>query len=201
MDAPQSPRLDPGRLLARALCVVFGLIGILPLLAASVVELGPMQRWATLQTSRVLKEQLGVDARYRVQIHLIPLRLRIENLEVPATDGAGPALKVESVSVTPRVFSLLAGRLDVGDVEMEAPQARLVLRNGELTNVHYRLPKTSPKKETSKQPPFGSLSITDGRVRVDLDGVELDSGLMDVDVFAERGPAFEVMLSSSLGII
>lgn len=198
MDSPRHPPFDPGRLLARVLCAVFGLIGLLPLAAASLVELGPLQRWATSEASRLLKEELGLEARYRVQVHLIPLRLAIEELVVPASDGRGPALTVASVRVTPRVFSLLAGRLDVGDVEIDAPRARLVIRDGKIQNVHYRLPKSSPQAKASKQPPFGALSVSDGRVQLDLDGTELDSGLMDLDVFAEAGPAFEVMLSASL---
>jgi translocation and assembly module TamB len=190
-------RLDPGRLFARILCAVFGVIGVLPLGAALFLELGRVQRWASTETARVLKEQLGVEASYDVRVHLIPLRLRVEHLVVPASDGGTPALSVERVSVTPRLFSLLAGRLDVGDVEVESPRARLVIEKGELKNVRYRLPKTQPKKSKTTTSPFGSVSISDGRFTLDIDGTRVDTGTLDVDVFAERGPAFELMVSGS----
>jgi translocation and assembly module TamB len=201
MDAPRAPRFDPVRLLARVLCGVFGLIGLLPLAAELLLNFDRVQAWAARETARVLMEQLGVEARYEVRVHLIPLRLRVEQLVVPASDGGGPALSVERVSVSPRVFSLLAGRLDAGDVEVEAPRARLVIEKGELKNVRYRLPKTQKSTTPSKQPPFGSLSVSDGRVMADIDGVRVDTGLMDLDVFADSGPSFEIMLSSSLASV
>src|SRR4051812_36528084 len=140
MLAPRAQSVDPVRLLARVLCAVFGLLGAVPFAAAVLLELRPAQRWAAEQTSRLLREQLGIEASYKVSVHLIPLRLRVENLVVPSNDGGGPALQVARVSISPRVFSLLAGHLDVGDVEIESSRARLVLENGELKNVHYRLP-------------------------------------------------------------
>jgi translocation and assembly module TamB len=201
MDAPRAPHFDPVRLLARVLCAVFGLIGLLPLAAELLLGLDPVQRWAAQKTAAVLEQELGVKASYDVRVHLIPLRLRIEHLVVPASDGQGPALTVERVSVSPRVFSLLAGRLDAGDVEVDAPRARLVLEKGELKNVSYRLPKSQKPATKSKQPPFGSLSVSDGRFLLDLDGTRVDTGLMDLDVFTESGPVFEVMLSSSLASV
>lgn len=201
MDAPSAPQFDLVRLLARVLCGVFGLIGLLPLAAELLLGLDPVQRWAAQKTAAVLQQELGLEARYDVRVHLIPLRLRVENLVVPASDGKGPALTVERVSVSPRVFSLLAGRLDAGDVEVEAPRARLVLEQGELKNVRYRLPKSEKPTTKSKQPPFGSLSVSDGRIVVEIDGTRVDTGLMDLDVFTESGPVFEVMLSSSLASV
>jgi translocation and assembly module TamB len=197
MLAPRAQSVDPVRLLARVLCAVFGLLGAVPFAAAVLLELRPAQRWAAEQTSRLLREQLGIEASYKVSVHLIPLRLRVENLVVPSNDGGGPALQVARVSISPRVFSLLAGHLDVGDVEIESSRARLVLENGELKNVHYRLPKTNPSPRKSKTAPFSSLSLSDAHVVADIDGMRVDSGAMDLDVFAESGPAFEVMLSSS----
>ncbi|HWA73377.1 MAG TPA: translocation/assembly module TamB domain-containing protein [Polyangiaceae bacterium] len=201
MDAPSGRHFDPTRLLARVLCAVFGLVGLLPLAAELLLGLDRVQNWAADRTAQLLRQELGVEARYDVRVHLIPLRLRIEHLVVPASDGGGPALTVERVSVSPRVFSLLAGRLDAGDVEVEAPRARLVIAEGALKNIRYRLPKSQKPAAKSKQPPFGSLSVSDGRFLLDIDGTRVDTGLMDLDVFTESGPVFEVMLSSSLASV
>src|SRR6185369_4167706 len=109
-----------------------------------------------------------------------------------------PALEVARVAVTPRIFSLLAGRLDAGDVEVDQPKARLVIKDGQLQNLRYRLPEPSKKtRAPSKQAPFTSLSVGDARFVLDIDGVHVDTGEVDLDVFAEQGPTFEVALRSS----
>lgn len=195
--SPAAGRFDPARLLARILCAVFGVVGVLPLAAGLFVELERVQRWASTETARVLKEQLGVEASFEVRLHIVPLRLRVEHLVVPASDGGTPALSVERVSVTPRLFSLLAGRLDIGDVEVESPRARLVIEKGEIKNVRYRLPKTQAKKNKTTSSPFGTVSVNDGRFTLNIDGTRIDTGTLDLDVFAEAGPVFEVMLSGS----
>src|SRR5687767_8075945 len=113
-----SRRWDLGRTLARLLCVVLGAIGLLPVAAVLLVVSTLTQRWAEEETRKLLERELGVSASYKVGVRLLPLRLVVTDLTVPASDGAGPALTVESVSASPRVFSLLAGTLDLGDIEL-----------------------------------------------------------------------------------
>src|SRR4051812_32232400 len=123
---------DFGRVLARLLCGAFALIGALPIVLGFFLSSSPVERWAAGETTRLLKEQLGVTAAFQVQLELLPLRVSVTELVVPASDGGSPALSVGRVAVTPRVFSLLAGRLDAGDVEIERPRARLVLEHGRI---------------------------------------------------------------------
>lgn len=198
--APPAQR-DPVRWIAQFLCVIFGLIGTLPFAAELLLRLDSLEHWATRETARLLEQQLGLKARYDVQFHLIPLALTVENVVVPANDGGGPALTIERLRIRPRVFGLLAGRLDVGDVEIEAPRARLVVRGGKIQNVDYRLPQSQGPTRPLTESPFSSLSVTDARVIADIDGVRVDTGTLDLDVFGERGPVFEVMLSASDGSI
>ncbi|HET9954650.1 MAG TPA: translocation/assembly module TamB domain-containing protein [Polyangiaceae bacterium] len=190
-------RVDLGRWFARFACVVFGLLGALPLLVEGVLRLHSVQSYVDRQTAQLLSRELGLVASYEVTAHLIPLRLTVERLRVPASDGGSPALEVEKVIVTPRIFSLLAGRLDVGNVEIESPRARLVLRDGKLTNVKYTLKPSKGSPKPSKEAPFSALSVSEARVSLDLDGLQIESGPTDIDVFAESGPAFEVMLSGA----
>ena len=195
-DKPAGPS-EIGRLIARVLCVLFALIGALPLLLASLVSSGPLQRWAERETARILREELGVSARYRVELRLLPLRLSVNDLVVPASDGGSPALSVESVTVAPRVFALFGGRLDLGEIELKRPRARLVIRDGKLVNVAYRLPQRRPSGGRSQRAPFTALSVTEGRFQVELNGTAaLDTGPVDLDVFAERGPSFEIALQA-----
>ena len=189
---------DFGRILARLVCGLFALLGALPLLTGFFLSSATVENWAARETSRVLKEQLGVTATFRVELKLLPLRLTVSQLVVPASDGGTPALEVTRVAVTPRIFSLLAGRLDAGDVEVDQPKARLVIADGKIQNLGYRLPEPSKKQRApSKQAPFSSLSLGDGRFVIDIDGVHVDTGEVDLDVFAEQGPTFEVALRSS----
>src|SRR4051812_17145611 len=179
---------DFGRVFARALCVLFAVLGALPLLAGFFLSSSTVENWAQQETSRILKEQLGLTASFRVELKLLPLRVTVSQLVVPASDGGTPALEVTRVAVTPRIFSLLSGRLDAGDVEVDQPKARLVIKGGKLENVSYRLPETSKKPRTpSKQAPFSSLSVGDAHVALEIDGVHLDTGEVDIDVFAEQG--------------
>src|SRR5689334_18228076 len=146
--APVDRRWEPGRWVARALCAVFAMIGALPLLAAAALSSGPLTRWAERETARVLRQELGVSATYKVELRLLPLRLAIVDLTVPAADGGSPALVAETVTVAPRVFALFGGRLDLGEIEIKRPQVRLVVRDGKVMNVAYKLPEQ--KASTSK---------------------------------------------------
>jgi len=203
MDGPaeRAERADPVRLVAQILCVLFGLLGTLPLAAELLLRLDSLERYAGNETTRLLKQELGLEARFDVHFHLIPLALEVENLVVPASDGGSPALQAERLRVRPRLFGLLAGRLDVGDVEIDAPRARLVIRDGKLANVRYRLPEMPKGTSERTQSPFSSLSVSDARLLLDIEGVRVDTGTLDIDVFGETGPAFEVMLSASAGTL
>ncbi|HYO93561.1 MAG TPA: translocation/assembly module TamB domain-containing protein [Polyangiaceae bacterium] len=196
-----TPSVDPMRLVARVLCVVFGAIGALPLLAELLLSLGAVQNWAAHATADAVRQHLGVESSFRVRLHVLPLRLVVSDLVVDANDGGSPALQVERLRLTPGIFGLLAGRLDIGDLEVQAPRARLVVRDGKLSNVAYRLPARRAQSGSEAQAtrsPFGSLSISGGRLDLDLDGARLSTGAVDLDVFAEQGPSFEVMLSTSV---
>jgi translocation and assembly module TamB len=185
--------IDFGRLIARILCAVFALVGAVPLAGAVAIRSRPVLDWASRETARVLQQELGVTASYRVEMQLLPLRVALSDVVVPASDGGAPFLVAESVSVRPRVFSLLAGRLDVGDVEIERPRARVVLRDGKLANLKYRLPerKTGAKSDRA---PFSSLGVTEAQLDIDVDGTKVATGPMDLDVYTDQGPSFEIGL-------
>ncbi len=185
---------DPGRVLARILCALFAVVGALPVVAGWLVGTPTALRWAAGETARVLQQELGVTATYAVDLQVWPPRVELRDLVVPSNDGGAPALTARRVSVAPRVFSLLAGRLDVGDVELEEPAARIVLRDGELTNVSYRLPERRGPARRLDRAPFTSLSVSGATVAVEAEDVVATTSAVDVDVFAEPGPSFEIAL-------
>src|SRR5271168_230395 len=102
--------------MAVVLCAVFGLIGAVPLGLGLLVRTAPVRTWAAHATADMIARELGVTARYEVAVQAWPVVVALENVEVDASDGGGAFLAVERVAVRPRPFSLLAGRLDAGDV-------------------------------------------------------------------------------------
>lgn len=196
-----APALDVGRLISRILCALFALVGAVPLLAGFLVRSAPIQEWAARETARLLHDELGVEASYQVSLELLPFRLTIRDVAIPASDGQGPALTAEEIQVTPRVFSLLAGELDVGDIEIDRPRVRLVFHDGKLENVAYKLRKRSAKPTRMERTPFASLAMTEAELNVRFDNYHLSSKSVDVDVLAEPGRAFEVALRLADGAV
>ncbi len=196
----RGPR-DWGQILARVLCILFAVIGTVPLAGGFVLQSPPLQRWAARETARLLEQHLGVEATYSVELSLWPLRLAVNDLVVPSKDGGPPALEARTAAVRPRFFSLLAGRVDVGDIELEESRARLVVRDGEIVNVDYRIPEASGESPELERAPFKTLAVTDARLDLDVDGTRLQTGTIDVDVLAERGLEFDVALRMGEGSI
>jgi translocation and assembly module TamB len=189
---PPRPR-DPIRTFARLACFALALIGAVPLAFAALLASPPVERWAAEQTAAAVQRELGIVAAFEVRVRLLPLRLSVEKLRVPATDGGEPFLVAKSASVAPRFFSLLAGRLDLGEIEIEAPKVRAVIKDGKLANLRHRTRDSAPR-ERPNDAPFTALSLSDGQLEVQLDGVKVNADAIDLDVFAERGLAFEVAL-------
>ncbi|MBK7585484.1 MAG: translocation/assembly module TamB [Myxococcales bacterium] len=189
--------IDFGRLVARLLCALFALIGAVPLALAVAIRSEPVLAWASSETARVLQEELGVTASYRVEMKLLPLTVALHDIVVPSSDGGAPFLLAESVAVHPRFFSLLAGRLDVGDVEIQRPRSRVVLKDGKLVNLAYRLPEQKTPSKKLERAPFSSLGITEAEIDFEVDGVKVKTGPIDMDVFADKGPVFEVGLRAA----
>jgi translocation and assembly module TamB len=187
-------RWDVGRLVARLLCAGFALVGVLPLVAGLLISSEPVLSWAAVQTARILHSELGLRATYRVEVTLWPLHVSMHDVLVPASDGGPPALRARRVAVRPRIFSLLAGRLDAGDIEIDELRGRLVIRDGKLRNLDYRLPERGGDAAEMTRPPFSSLTVTDAVVELDVQGLRVRAGPFDLDVFAGWGPSFELAL-------
>ncbi len=179
-------QVDPGRLLARFLCLIFAILGALPLGAGFIARSEVAQQWVSRETSRVLEQLLGLQASYSVEINLLPLEVALIDVQVEGNDGGMPAFRAAKVGITPRVFSLIAGRLDIGDIAIDRPMSRLRIEDGELQNLDLRLPDSSGDAPEMRHAPFRSLSATDARFDIDVDGVHIETGAVDLDVFAEQ---------------
>lgn len=189
-------RHDRGQIFARLLCLFFACVGAIPLAGGLILQSAPIQRWAAAETSRLLREELGLEATFNVELSLIPLRLAVTDLVVPSTDGHEPALQTRLTAISPRFFSLLAGRIDVGDIELEDTQLRLRIDGGQIQNLALRLPesdKSEKKKFEFKRSPFRSLTIKNTQLDLELDGFRIQTDAIDLDAFAE--PDFSLDLA------
>jgi translocation and assembly module TamB len=177
---------------AVVLCVLFAIVGAVPLLLGVLVRTSIVRSWAAGETRKILAEKLGVTAHYGVEVEAWPMMIALTNVAVDASDGGLPFLSVERVAARPRLFSLLAGELDVGEVEIDRPWIRAVVRDGQLANLNYKLPPSDGKAQQAL--PFTSLSITEARVDLTVDAARVLAEELDVDVSTEEGGAIEAGL-------
>lgn len=194
-------RYSPSRVVSLLFCALFALIGLVPLLAGVLLRTDRVRELAAEETSRVLERELGLVARFRVEVQPWPLGLLIDELEVDGSDGLGPVLTVERISVAPRVFSLLGGRLDVGAIEVIGPRARLVVRDGELTNLHLDLPESEGESEPIDRLPLTALAITDLSLDLDLDSTLLRLSEVDADLVTEADGGLELVFGAGSGTL
>src|SRR5262245_10861849 len=163
----RKPRRDWGRLLARIWCLVFGIVGAVPFGVGLLVRTPVVRAWAARETAAVLERELGLLARYHVEVRAWPLSIGLSDIQVEGADGLGPALEAARIAVRPRLFSLMSGRLDAGHIEIDSPRARLVVKDGELSNVSYRLPMTQSRTPV-RRAPFISVAVTDAALDLDV---------------------------------
>ncbi|MBM4362981.1 MAG: hypothetical protein FJ104_09895, partial [Deltaproteobacteria bacterium] len=163
LPAFSRPRLEVGRALARAVSVLLALVGVIPFAATLALRSELLRERVATETAALLERTLGLAASYEVAVELFPLEVVVRHLRVESSDGGGPALTADRIAITPRLFALLGGRLDAGDVEVEGSMARLVVRDGQLTNVAYRLPATgdSAPAPLPERAPFSTVARTD----------------------------------------
>ncbi|MFO0616654.1 MAG: translocation/assembly module TamB domain-containing protein [Polyangiaceae bacterium] len=193
-------RTSWGRRIAFAICFLFAIAGAVPVIAGIVVRTAWFQEWAAAETQRLLEQQLNVDATYSIHVRPWPLSIDIDNVVVAASDGGGPFATIEHVRIRPGLFSLLAGKLNVGDVEVTGARARVVVRDGKLQNLDVRTPPSTSTaaKGPAPLPAIGSIALTDADVDLDIDGVRAVLREVDADLTARDG-AYEISLRTGAG--
>jgi translocation and assembly module TamB len=174
------------------LSALFAVIGAVPLFGLGILaRTTPVRAWAAEKTSALIRDTLGVTARYDVAVQTWPFMISLDHVVVDAADGGSPFLTAERITLRPRLFSLLALQADAGDVEILGPRVRLVMDKGEITNLRYKLPEPGPGGGGR---PFASVAVTDARVDATVDGALIGTRELDVDLSAEEDDALEVAL-------
>ncbi|MFO0678993.1 MAG: translocation/assembly module TamB [Polyangiaceae bacterium] len=195
-------RRDWGRIVARAIAVVLAIVGLLPFALGAIVRTEWARTRVSSETTALLASQ-GIHAKYGVELQLWPLSLDVKDVAVDATDGGSPALVAQRLSVRPRIFALLGGKFAIDQVEIIAPEVRLVVRDGEITNL--ALPKSQKKSDGPLHVDFELVSLSDAKIDVDLDGTRIRADGVDADVSAEDdrrvGTTFEIAFDLTQAIV
>jgi translocation and assembly module TamB len=189
-------RRDWGRGIARGLCVVLALVGVLPFAATVVVRSAWARTWAAQQTEAILRSQ-GITARYTMSLRVWPLAVDLSDLRVDSSDGGAPALECTHARVRPKLFALLAGKIAIDQVELDEPRARIVVRDGKVVSLN--LPQSDPGKKLGPiHIPFGTFALTDASIDLDLDGTRIAARALDLDVTSEDDPSAGSTIELSL---
>ncbi|MEO6574008.1 MAG: hypothetical protein ABIP89_09225, partial [Polyangiaceae bacterium] len=183
-------------MLARFVCILFAAVGVLPFGLVIVVHSAWARTWATRETTR-LAASFGVVASYDVSLTFWPFAVVVDNIRVESSDGGGPVLVTPRVTVRPKFFALLSGKLAIDQVDVDSPRARAVVRGGKVMNLALKLPETK-KSPGPFHAPFSVIAVTDGFVDVQIDDAHLVVNNFDLDVTSEddqaEGSSFEVAL-------
>ena len=181
-------RRDWGRVVARVLCAVLALIGVVPFVATLVVRSVWARDWAARETQRLLRQQ-GVVASYAPSLRVWPLAVELDRVRVESTDGGAPVLECNRVALRPRLFALLAGKLAIDQIDLDGPHVRAVIKDGKLENLTLKPQGEGSKHDGPFHAPFNTFSLTDAAVDLTLDGVHLSAESIDLDVTADDDPS------------
>jgi translocation and assembly module TamB len=189
--ARRRKRRDWVRSIARIVCALLALVGLVPFGATVVLRSTWARAWAARETEHLLSTQ-GITASFAVALHVWPLAIELDDVRVESTDGGTPLLSSERVSIRPRLFALLAGKLAIDQVELDVPKVRAVVRDGQLANLAIK--KAGGTTEPLKWParaPFNAFALTDASLDLDIDTIRVDAQALDLDVTADEEPAAE----------
>jgi translocation and assembly module TamB len=184
----------------RILCVLFALCGLLPVGLGMLVRTKWAKAIATTETRKALSD-MGIQATFDLELRLWPLSVGTKNLEIASTDGKGPFLVAKNASAKPKIFGLLAGKLVIDEIEIDKPEARVVVKDGKIANLALNLPEQ--KRAASTRPPFEVVSASEADVDLDVDGTKLRLHQIDADVTTDDdgagGNAFEIAVRATEG--
>jgi translocation and assembly module TamB len=200
--ARRKKRRDFGRHFARLVCVLFAIVGFIPVGGALVLRSTWARQIASRETTRIVRDQ-GFEASYEVGIRLWPLSVVLTHVRVESKDGGAPVLEADRIVAKPKIFALLAGKLVIDQVEAERPRVRVVYADRKIVNLGIEIPESKDDKDEPWKVPFDVVSLSDASFDVDVEGVHAVVEGVDLDVTADDerglGASFEIAVHVGKG--
>ena len=188
------------RFVSKALAWIFAACGLLPFVLVMGLKSQTFRHTVTREVSKEVAKQ-GIAATFDVNVALWPLAARLEDVRVGSKDSTELAVQVEKLSVKPRLFALLAGKIYIDEVDITSPKIHLVIGDGKIQNLGIDLPKSKPDEpETPWNFPFSLVSMTNAALDLTLEGQRIRASGVDVDVTTDapaegtQGMALEAMV-------
>jgi len=180
------------------------------LLAVFAAALLSVSAWAV--GTRQAREYLRGQAE-KVVYNELGLRLRIKEVDFEAYSLSvvakgisidhpkyGRVADAALLRISPSLFALTQGKLDLQSIEIERASLKLLVRDEKVVNLP-ELPETSSEKQ-SVELPFERLEISDSRIEVDAENyghAELSS--IDISVDSTREDLVRIRIDSSNGFV
>lgn len=198
-----------GRFLAWILLLVLTLVGGLAVAVPFLFQSQGVRARIERLIAGVVKDETNLDVSLRIERTLWPPGVLIRDVVVGSKTPGKPFARVSEARVSVRPFALLSGRVVLDGIEVVAPEADVVLVDGELDNLPLKLKPRPPKVETPQlEPPFRVIAVTGAKVKLsqkkaggellalDLGGIDLD-----VDVGGEATPVYDLRLHKASGVV
>lgn len=180
-----------------ALLVVVGLV--VPAVLVG-LRTAPARAEIKKQVAALLGEQTGLTVEIGdVDLRYLPPEITVRRVRVDHPTK-GLVVRAARMEITPRVWALANGKIEIDEVVVDGAVLRLVVEDGKLAN-GPRLPERTAET-TSDEPPFRGLTLSDTTVIVESDGGV--SGYvqgLDLDVSAEDGDILEARLRAVGGVL
>lgn len=167
------------------------LIGILalPVCALLVAKTAWARGRARQLSIAAVHDELGLNAHIgSIDVEVFPPAVVARGI-ILDHPTEGRLVSAYSLRIEPSFMALLSGQVDLDSIELDRPNARLVIRDGVLVN-GPRLPATS---SGSSKLPFDDLTLSDASLEVDA--APLGSARIshaDIDVEVRHGDTIEL---------
>lgn len=179
---------------------VLVVVGLLVPVTLVVLRTAPAREEIRRQVAALLGEETGLRVDIGdVDVHYLPPEITVRRVRIDhPTEGL--LGRAEVLQITPRVWALANGKVEIEEVLVDSAVLRLVVRDGAIAN-GPKLPE-GPTPEASDEPPFQGLTLSDTTVIVESDvGVSGHVRGVDLDVSAEDGGVLEGRLRAVGGLL
>jgi translocation and assembly module TamB len=179
---------------------VLVVVGLLVPAALVGLRTAPAREEIRRQVAVLLGQETGLRVEIGdVDLRYLPPEVTVRRVRIDhPTEGL--LARAERLEITPRVWAMASGRLEVDEVVVDAAVLRLVVKDGKLANGPQLAKRVA--EDSTDEPPFQGLTLSDTTVIVETDvGLSGHVRGVDLDVSAEDGGVLEGRLRAVGGLV